>query len=88
MLEYACPDWHRGLTAGQSTDIERVQKRVLRIIFPNLHYEEELERTGLERLDTRRDRITRDTFETIKEPSHVLRYLLPAMGIRRDTLFV
>ena len=74
-----------GLTAGQSADIERVQKRVSRIIFPNLHYEKVLERTGLDRLDTQREKITEETFETIKKPSHLLHYLLPVRDIRRDT---
>ena len=34
VLEYACPVWHPGLTSQLSKDIERVQKRCLRIIFP------------------------------------------------------
>jgi len=34
VLEYACPVWHPGLTSKLSKDIGRVQKRCLRIIFP------------------------------------------------------
>ena len=34
VLEYACFVWHPGLTSKLSKDIERVQKRCLRIIFP------------------------------------------------------
>ena len=33
VLEYACVVWHPGLTASESAEIERVQKRVLRTIF-------------------------------------------------------
>ena len=33
VLEYACPVWHPALTAAQRTDLERVQKRVCRIIL-------------------------------------------------------
>ena len=36
VLEYACQVWHPGLTKKQSSDIERVQKRCLRLIYPNL----------------------------------------------------
>ena len=36
ILEYACAVWHSGLTTTQSNDIERVQKRCLRIIYPDL----------------------------------------------------
>ena len=33
VLEYACPVWHPGLTRKQDKDIERVQKRALKLIF-------------------------------------------------------
>ena len=36
VLEYACQVWHPGLTKKQSSDIERVQKRCLRLIYPTL----------------------------------------------------
>jgi hypothetical protein len=76
VLEYACPVWHCGLTANQSDDLERVQKRVLRIIYPNLSYHDALFVSGLERLSVRRERITRVLFEDIQKPSHVLHTLL------------
>jgi hypothetical protein len=38
VLEYACAVWHSGLITARSLDIERVQKRFLRIIFPDLSY--------------------------------------------------
>ena len=40
VLEYACPVWHPGLTKAQSKEIERVQKRCLRVIYPSLTYSE------------------------------------------------
>jgi len=33
VLEYACPVWHSGLTAGQCNAIENIQKRAIRVIF-------------------------------------------------------
>jgi len=54
ILEYACHVWHPGLTKKLSKDIECVQKR----LFPALPYTESLRKSGLERLDNRRDMIT------------------------------
>ena len=48
-------------------------------------YREALGRAGLERLDTRRERITRETFEAIKDPGHLLHHLLPKRDITRAT---
>ena len=76
VLEYACAVWHCGLTANQSDDLERVQRRVLRIIYPNLSYHDALFVSGLERLCVRRERITRVLFEDIQNPRHVLHTLL------------
>ena len=87
VLEYACVVWHPGLTSTESGEIERVQKRVLRIIFPHLCYKDALVTANLERLDDRRENMMRNTFQEIKNPSHVLHPLLPtrpdASGTRR-----
>jgi hypothetical protein len=76
VLEYACAVWHSGFTTAQSLDIERVQKRCLRIIFPDLSYSDALLISGLERLTARRERIVRDTFKDIQLSSHPLHSLL------------
>jgi len=76
VLEYACPVWHPVLTSKLSKDIERVQKRCLRIIFPQLSYSEALDKSGLNRLDTRREEITKQIFRQIKSPTHPLHYLI------------
>ena len=60
-----------------SKDIERVQKRCLELLFPA----ESLSKTGLERLDNRRDMITQSTFREIKNPNHPLHYLLPHVKV-------
>lgn len=85
VLEYACPVWHCGLTSKESSDIEGVQRRVLRIVWPDLGYNEALNRAGLERLDVRREKFVRETFEMVKEPGHVLYDLLPKKSNRRTT---
>ena len=40
VLEYAWPVWHPGLTKKLSKDIECVQKRCLKLLFPALSYTE------------------------------------------------
>jgi len=65
------------LTSKFCKDIERVQKRYLRIIFPQLSYSEALDKSGLNRLDTRREEITKKIFRQIESPTHPLHYLIP-----------
>jgi hypothetical protein len=77
VLEYACPVWHAGLTSAQAEDLERVQKRCLRIIYPELSYSDALLISGLDRLSDRRENIVRNLFREIQQPSHVLYNLLP-----------
>ena len=55
ILEYACQVWHTRLTIEQSYQIEQVQKRVMRILFHNIPYEEALRLSGLLTLKERRE---------------------------------
>ena len=72
VIEYACQVWHPGLTKTQSDDLERVQKRCLRLIYPELHYTDALAVSGLEELKARRENLTRKLFCDIKQHDHVL----------------
>ena len=47
VLEYACPAWHPGLSKNLSNNIERVQKRVMKLIDPTFDYSGSLEKTHL-----------------------------------------
>jgi len=76
VLEYACPVWHPGLSKAQANGIERVQKRCLRIIYPERTYTEALLISGLDISQSRRDNITRDLFREIKDENHILHSLL------------
>ena len=69
--------FERRTTSKLFKDIERVQKRCLRIIFPQLSYSEALDKSSLNRLDTRREEITKQIFKQIKSPTHPLHYLIP-----------
>ena len=46
VLEYAYQAFHSSLTAYLSDQIERAQKRVLRILFPEISYSKALEDAG------------------------------------------
>ena len=73
--------WHPGLSKAQTNEIERVQKRCLRIIYPKLTYTEALLISGLDTLQSRRENITRDLFREIKDENHILNSLLPKREI-------
>jgi hypothetical protein len=53
-LEYCAHIWHGNLTNEQTRDIERIQKRALRIMLPELSYEEDLVKCKLKTLEGRR----------------------------------
>ena len=57
VLEYACPVWSTNLPKYLSVAIEMIQKRVLRSIYPGLHYAYILVLVSLQSLKKRRDDI-------------------------------
>ena len=56
VLEYASTVFHYSIPKYLSDEIEHVQKRALRIVYPNLHYEDALIEAGMESLHTRRQK--------------------------------
>jgi len=52
VLEYACPVWHSSLTVAQSKLLESVQKRAMKIIFPDIDYKSLI----MARIDTLQER--------------------------------
>jgi hypothetical protein len=54
LLEYASPVFHNSLPQYLNLDIERVQKRCIKRIFPGVSYEEGLKLAKLETLCDRR----------------------------------
>jgi hypothetical protein len=57
ILEYAAQVWHGGLTKAQSSSIEKVQRRALRIIYSEKDYEKLLLKAGMHTLEQRRNTI-------------------------------
>ena len=78
VLEHACQVFHRSLPDYLSTQIEAIQRRAMRTIYPDLNYAEALEAADLVTLFARRDKLSKDLFEMIaSDTDHKLASLLP-----------
>ena len=58
ITEYDCPVFHDSLPVYLSRELEAVQKRAMRIIFPCFPYEKALVKAGLVTLSGRRQILT------------------------------
>ena len=63
VLEYASPVFHSSLPNYISEDLEWIQRRALRIIYPDLSYSVALETAGLPKLYERKEKISTDLFD-------------------------
>ena len=87
IMAYACPVFHNGLSKYLSDELERIQKRALRIIYPFTSYSEALEKCDLPYLYDRRNTLTSKIFEEICcDPNHKLYHLLPEPNRRTVNL--
>ena len=78
ILEYVSTVFHYSLPKYLSDEIERVQKRVLQIAYPNLHYEDALMEARMESLYARRQTACNKHFNQIlNNPNHKLHNLIP-----------
>ena len=78
ILEYGSPVFHRALPSYLSEDLERLQKRAMKI-YPELSYAKALELAGLLTLYDRREAIAAKLFDEIcANQSHSLHELLPS----------
>ena len=72
ILEYASTVFHYSLPKYLSDEMERVQKRALRIVYPSMHYNEALIESGLETLCARRYAACVKLFTVIlDDPNHI-----------------
>ena len=78
VLEYACQVFHCNLPLYLSDEIERIQRRALRIMFPACSYSEGLVKAGLPSLYDRRSQLCKELFSNIERGDHKLSHLLPA----------
>ena len=77
ILEYGTKIWHGSLTEEQSKDIERIQRRGMKIIFPEKTYEQALIECGMETLENRREKMCIKLINDMKGLIHKLNELLP-----------
>jgi hypothetical protein len=77
ILEFSCEVWHYSLAQYLSDEIESIQRRALRIIFPDLKYEDALVRAGVMSLFLQRKTICEKLFDHMcDETSHKLHFLV------------
>lgn len=87
VLEYSCQVFHFELPAYLSDATERVQRRVLAIVYPDINYAVSLDLSGILKLSDRclkaYDKLFNDIVTT---PSHKLGHLQPERHIPRYSL--
>ena len=77
VVEYACPVWQSNLSKYLSDNMEIIQKRCLKTIFPGYQYENILQMVNLPTLHRRRDELCRAYFAKMKSRDHKLNALVP-----------
>ena len=77
VVKYACPVWHTNLPIYLSDNIEMIQKRAVRAIFPGMSYVDILNHINLSTLKERRDYLCNKYFRNMLAPSHKVNSLLP-----------
>jgi hypothetical protein len=76
VLEYAFQVWHTSLTSTLSDQIEHVQKRAIKIIFPHLSYTASLEHSRLSTLHERRENQCLSLYKSVLNHDNKLHELL------------
>ena len=84
VLEYCCVVWHNALPFYLSSEIERVQMRALRIIYPRSSHEEALQRAKIARLEDRRNELCTMAFDKITKGGPLSKHLTPIRSIAHD----
>ena len=81
VVEYACPVWSTNLPVYISDNIEMIQKRAVRAIFPSMSYDDILTQINLSTLKDRRDYLCKKYLITMQARSHKVNCLLPEKGM-------
>ena len=92
ILEYASPVFHNSLPKYLDNEIERVQKRFLKRIYPDLSYDEAIEISKLDTLFDRRSAACHRLFEEAQDRDHKLHSLIHqkedcSYSLRRCSIF-
>ena len=81
VLKYAAQVW-QDIPAYLSDAIKSIQKRALRIIFPNSSYQQALGLTNLLTLANRRILLSKKLMADMRDESHPISFLAPKVAIR------
>ena len=77
LLEYACPVWHSSLTCTFNNQLEDIQRRALRIIYPQMSYKDSITQFDLKTLYVRRELLCESFYKNATRPDSKLFNLLP-----------
>ena len=80
LLEYACPVWHSSLTCTLNNQLEDIQRRALRIIYPQMSYKDSVTQFGLPTLYDRRELLCESFYKNATRPDSKLFNLLPELA--------
>ena len=87
VLEYACPPWHSGLTIAKSDLLKYVQKRTIRIVYPDAYYQTSLIVAGIvDALRKRRDVLTAKFVKRQDRVVKTARFCKPVNREEKDRL--
>ena len=75
LLEYSCVVWHHALPSYLLQELERIQKRALKIIVPAYSHSEALQFLSLRTWDERRNELCVKTLEKISEEGLLIKHL-------------
>ncbi len=81
VVEYACPVWHTNLPIYLSDNIEMIQKRAVKAIFPGMSYVDILNHINLTTFKERRDYLCKKYFINMQARSYKVNCLLPEKGM-------
>ena len=65
VLCYAAPVWHSCLTSSQTNELEGIQRRVYRIVFPDMTYSNALQKVGKPTLTAYREALVSTFFQSL-----------------------
>ena len=87
MVEYASPVIHDSLTQFLSNDLELIQKRAMKVIFPKATYDQALNFANIHSLKKRRQDLTDKLFHEItSNEDHRLNSILPSRNFNNFNL--
>ena len=70
VLEYASPVWHTSLTVADSSRIESIQRRAMKIFEPELGYDAACSKHHLDNTTVRRENLSKKFVTSINSASH------------------